>query len=274
MNATIALEEDMADLKRIAKSEPAIWSWTKSDDVTEPSHVPASTASPVPVPAPAAAAVVIDESTTTNNNTNNTNNNTNNTSNNTNNNTDNSITDNSVTNNNNFNLHFYLNETCKDAMDIVDFSERLQAKYRNVDYVNDRVTWNYMHGLAHMSYVDGVIQMITDELRDIPQHQRPIQCTDLKRGTMQVRHRGEWKTDTALIATFIYEMGRTRAGYAFDWKKVNNQLYDDRRDLEQTAILSNVSPNVTAGEKRTNTPGAKDSSKVLSAIAELTLVHK
>ena len=96
----------------------------------------------------------------------------------------NHTTTNNNTNNNHFNLNFFLNDTCKDAMNITDFLGNLDVQIEEIEYIGN-------HG-----YVMGMTKMIMDRLKDMDITKRPIHCTDIKRETMYIKDKNEWSKDT------------------------------------------------------------------------------
>jgi len=96
----------------------------------------------------------------------------------------NNTTTNHNNNNNHFNLNFFLNDTCKDAMNITDFLGNLDVQIEEIEYIGN-------HG-----YVMGMTKMIMDRLKDMDITKRPIHCTDIKRETMYIKDKNEWSKDT------------------------------------------------------------------------------
>jgi hypothetical protein len=92
---------------------------------------------------------------------------------------------NTINNNQKFNLNFFLNETCKDAMNIQDFMENL------------RITFQDLLKIGNDGFVSGVSDIFIKELRDLDINKRPIHCTDAKRETIYVKENGEWNKDDA-----------------------------------------------------------------------------
>jgi len=92
---------------------------------------------------------------------------------------------NNTTNNNNqkFNLNFFLNETCKDAMNIQEFMENL------------RITFQDLLKIGNEGFINGVSDIFIKELRDLDVTKRPIHCTDSKRDTIYLKENGEWNKD-------------------------------------------------------------------------------
>jgi hypothetical protein len=96
----------------------------------------------------------------------------------------NNTTNNHNTTNNQFNLNVFLNETCKDAMNIKDFIENLQIQMKELENVGKN------------GYVVGITDIILNRLNEIDITKRPLHCTDLKRETMYFRDDNEWNKDT------------------------------------------------------------------------------
>jgi len=91
-----------------------------------------------------------------------------------------------TTNNNNqrFNLNFFLNDTCKDAMSITDFLQNMNVHIDELEYIGN-------HG-----YVNGMTKMIMDRLKEMDITKRPIHCTDIKREIMYIKDDAGWSKDT------------------------------------------------------------------------------
>ena len=99
----------------------------------------------------------------------------------------NQITNNTNTNcmNNNktFNLQFFLNETCKDAMNIMDFVESIKLQLTDLEKVGE------------IGYVEGISSIITTKLKALDITQRPVHCTDRKRETMYIKDEDKWEKE-------------------------------------------------------------------------------
>ena len=92
---------------------------------------------------------------------------------------------NSNCNNNNktFNLTFYLNETCKDAVNIDDFIQSVALQLSDLDY-----TRKY-------GYVAGITNILLRGLKAIEVNKRPFHCCDIKREIIYIKHDGVWEKD-------------------------------------------------------------------------------
>ena len=100
-------------------------------------------------------------------------------------NTNNSHNTTTTTNSHNkaFNLNFFLNETCKNAMNITDFVETIKLQLSDLEKFGE------------IGYVEGISNIIVKNLNDLDETLRPIHCTDKKRETMYIKDAGEWQKE-------------------------------------------------------------------------------
>jgi len=96
----------------------------------------------------------------------------------------NSITyNNNNSNNKAFNLNFFLNETCKDAMNIMDFVDSIKLQLSDLERVGE------------VGYVEGISNIIVKNLKELDITQRPVHCTDKKRETIYIKDSDKWEKD-------------------------------------------------------------------------------
>jgi hypothetical protein len=95
------------------------------------------------------------------------------------------VNTNSLNNNNNktFNLQFFLNETCKDAMNIMDFVDSIKLQLSDLEKVGE------------IGYTQGISNIITTNLKALDVTQRPVHCTDKKRETMYIKDENKWEKE-------------------------------------------------------------------------------
>jgi hypothetical protein len=107
----------------------------------------------------------------------------NNTPNNTNSNNNNNNHTHTNSHNKAFNLNFFLNETCKNAMNITDFVDSIKLQLNDLMEVGE------------LGYVEGISKIIVKNLNNLDETERPVHCTDKKRETMYVKDQGEWNKE-------------------------------------------------------------------------------
>ena len=86
--------------------------------------------------------------------------------------------------NNKFNLNFFLNEQCKDAISIQHFIENLNIGIRELEHMGD------------VGYVKGMMSIFSETLGKMDIYKRPLHCTDLKRDTLYIKQGDTWTKDT------------------------------------------------------------------------------
>ena len=84
-----------------------------------------------------------------------------------------------------FNLQFFLNETCKDAMNITDFVNSIQLQLSDLVKVGES------------GYVDGISNIIIKNLKQLDVTKRPVHCTDKKREVLYVKDEDKWEKENA-----------------------------------------------------------------------------
>ena len=91
---------------------------------------------------------------------------------------------NTTNNNQKFNLNFFLNTTCKDALNMSDFIENMEIGFKDIENIGKN------------GYVSGMTDMILSRIKELDVTKRPLHCTDLKRETMYIKDNDEWSKDT------------------------------------------------------------------------------
>jgi hypothetical protein len=86
-------------------------------------------------------------------------------------------------NNNQFNLNFFLNETCKNAMNIQDFISSI------------KLTTQDFETTGRIGFVDGISRIFINELKRLEVERRPLHCTDMKRETVYVKDNDTWEKE-------------------------------------------------------------------------------
>jgi hypothetical protein len=135
----------------------------------------------------------------------------------------NNITNNKTVNNQ-FNLNLFLNETCRDAMNINEFIENIQIQTKELENVGNN------------GYVTGITDIILSRLKQLDVSKRPLHCTDIKRETLYIKDQNEWNRDTeekTKIKTMITKIAKKNLKQIPVWREQNpeckepeNEKYD------------------------------------------------
>jgi hypothetical protein len=139
---------------------------------------------------------------------------------------------NTTNSHNKFNLNFFLNEQCKDAMNIADFVNNMVLTVEDLKNTGD------------LGYIDGITKIFTDKLKEIDMYNRPMHCTDLKRETLYIKNNNEWAKDTEdkhKIKTAIECIANKNLHNLDNWKEENpgHEVMDSKEDKELVKIMTN-----------------------------------
>ena len=99
------------------------------------------------------------------------------------NNNNNNNTTHTNSHNKSFNLQFFLNETCKDAMNIMDFVDSIKLQLLDLENV------------GKIGFVEGISDIIVKNLNSLDETKRPVHCTDSKREVMYVKDENKWEKE-------------------------------------------------------------------------------
>jgi len=92
---------------------------------------------------------------------------------------------NTTNNNQRFNLNLFLNEQCKDAMNIEDFIASLELDVQDLTETK------------RLGFVQGISRIFANKLRQLDMYSRPLHCTDLKRETVYIKEDNQWEKDNS-----------------------------------------------------------------------------
>jgi hypothetical protein len=96
----------------------------------------------------------------------------------------NSITNSNINSHNKtFNINVFLNETCKDAMNITDFVDSLKLQLSDLESV------------GRLGFVEGISNIIVKNLKEMDVHKRPVHCSDSKREVMYIKDEDKWEKE-------------------------------------------------------------------------------
>lgn len=178
-----------------------------------------------------------------------------------------------VTNNNNshnttnnshnktFNLSFYLNETCKDAINIGDFVKSIKVQLEDLEHT------------GRVGYVDGVSDLIIDNLNSIDTHKRPIHCTDEKREVLYIKNDGEWIKEAdnkPILTNAIKSIANENIKAISKWRKT----YPDCTDIDSkknNLYLKIVCNSMSGGSTE---ECEKNYNKIIRNIVKETIIDK
>ena len=168
---------------------------------------------------------------------------------------------NNTNSHNAFNLNFYLNETCKNAMNITDFVSQLQIKNKDLEET------------GRLGYAEGISRIFINGLKQMSVTDRPIHCSDVKRETLYIKDNNEWNKDNedkSILTNAIKQVTNKNIKQIFEWTKENPEYNDPTTKVNDKylKIVSNSMNGLTKEE--TN----KNYEKIIKNIAKETVIDK
>jgi hypothetical protein len=166
-------------------------------------------------------------------------------------------TTNNITNNNHFNLNLFLNEKCKDALNINDFIESLKITLEDLDYSSKN------------GMVRGISNLMIKGLKELDIHKRPIHCTDSKRDIMYIKDQEKWEKDDNhnKIRNTIIKVANKERNSLYMWVEKNPNWFDNEdKQIEYLTIMRNICEPVEDDEK--------NEKKIIKTIGKEILIDK
>jgi hypothetical protein len=128
-------------------------------------------------------------------------------------------------NNKTFNLQFFLNETCKDAMNLVDFVESIKLQLSDLENVGKN------------GFVQGISNIIVNNLKALDVTKRPVHCSDFKREVMYVKDDDQWckeESENKKLKKAINHVAHKNICLISDWKaKYPDCVFSDSNKSDQ-----------------------------------------
>ena len=129
-------------------------------------------------------------------------------------------------NNNQFNINVFLNEKCKDALNINDFINKIHIGINELDYASNR-------GL-----IQGVSNILTTNLKQIEIEKRPIHCTDIENRILYIKDKNEWNTDNDdIVKSTIKNVKDKHIEAMQKWESENPDWKENNKKTEKYVEL-------------------------------------
>ena len=166
-----------------------------------------------------------------------------------------------TTNNNSFNLNVFLNETCKDAMNIMEFVDQLQVSVKDLEET------------GRLGYAEGISKIFINGLKQINISDRPIHCADSKREIVYIKDKNQWNKEDnnkSLLTHAIKHVAHKNMKQIQEWTKVNPEYKDSssKQNDRYLKIVSNSMNGLTEEEE------TKNYNKIIKNITKETVIEK
>ena len=162
-------------------------------------------------------------------------------------------------NNNQFNLNFFLNDTCKDALNITDFLDSIQLQLKDLEET------------GRLGHVNGISRIFVNALKDMDETQRPIHCTDSKRETLYIKDKDTWTKDNSKerLKSAIETVADRNLDQIPQWRDENPRC--QIMDSKENALLSEMTLNSIG---QLDEEGEKDKEKIAKKIIKEVVIDK
>ena len=160
-----------------------------------------------------------------------------------------------------FNLQVFLNETCKNAINISDFINQLQVSITDLEET------------GKLGFTEGISKIFINGLKGIDIPDRPLHCSDLKRETIYIKNNNEWTKDSdenLLLVNAIKQVSNKNMKQITEWQKVNPE-YKDSSSKINDRYLKIVSESMSGSSKD---ECDKNYKKIIKNIAKETVIDK
>jgi hypothetical protein len=173
----------------------------------------------------------------------------------------NNVNTNCMNNNRTFNLQFFLNETCKDAMNINEFVDSIKLQISDLEET------------GRLGYVDGISKVVINNLNSLNVHSRPIHCSDAKREVLYIKDNNQWVKENEnkdKMKNMIKQVANKNIKNINEWVKSNpNCLSSDSKNNDiYLKIVSNSMSGINDEEQKINM------NKIISRVAKEVAINK
>lgn len=164
---------------------------------------------------------------------------------------------NTTNNNQQYSLNFFLNEQCKDAMNMKDFVNSIQLNITD------------MENVGRLGYVEGMSNILIDNLQKTDVYKRPVHCSDIKRETLYVKDDNKWERegpDHEKMVNAVLAVEQKNVALVSEWAKAHPSCMNSSSRENETYFK--LSKAVTDGEKDGNI------AKVIRRVAKNVIIEK
>jgi hypothetical protein len=160
-----------------------------------------------------------------------------------------------------FNLQFFLNETCKDAMNISDFVSSIKPKLADLE------------NTGRVGYVEGISNIILKNLNSLEQHFRPLHCSDQKREVIYIKENDEWTKENenkSILTKAIKVIANENIKNISEWRKEHPDCTDS--NSKKNDLYLKIVSNSMCGS--TKDESDKNINKIIANIAKEVTIDK
>jgi hypothetical protein len=160
-----------------------------------------------------------------------------------------------------FNLQFFLNEQCKDALNMSDFINSIQLQLSDLEET------------GRLGYVDGISKVVIDNLNSLNVHSRPLHCSDSKREVIYIKDNDQWikeNDNKDTMRNMIKQVANKNIKNIPEWVKAHPDCLksESKQNDKYLKIVSNSMSGSTEEEQKNNI------NKIISKVAKEVVISK
>lgn len=165
------------------------------------------------------------------------------------------------TQNTQFNIQVFLNDQCKDAINIMDFIDSLHVQVSDLEKTGE------------LGYINGITRILVNGLRKLDICKRPIHCTDIKRETVYIKDQNIWEkenTDKTKLKKLVSRVSQLNLKQLKNWQEQNPQYEDFTSKVNDDFIKLSTN---AIGSCSTEEDG-KNTDKIMKNVIKEVLLEK
>ncbi len=163
------------------------------------------------------------------------------------------------TNNNKFNINVFLNETCKDAINLTDFVNQITLSLEDLEET------------SKVGYAEGISNVFIRNLKDIDYKQRPIHCNDYKREVLYIKDDNQWvKDNKEKLTNAIKVVANKNLKQIPNWQKANPE-YNNPKSKQNDKYMKMLCEVMSGSSKEEQ---QKNYNKIIKNISKEVVIDK
>jgi hypothetical protein len=170
-------------------------------------------------------------------------------------------TTNTNSHNKTFNLNFFLNETCKNALNINEFVSSI------------KVSLDDLENTGRQGYIEGISSIILNKLKNLNHYDRPIHCADQKREILYIKNDNQWfkeSQEKPLLTKAIKTIANENIKQIKTWRDKNPECTDS--DSKKNNLYLKIVSNSMSGTDKEECD--KNINKIISNVAKEVIIDK
>ena len=164
-------------------------------------------------------------------------------------------------NNKTFNLQIFLNETCKDAINITDFVDQIQ------------LTINDLEETGKLGYTEGISRVFLNNLNGMDSTTRPIHCSNSKQETLYIKDQNEWHKEDdnkTILTRAIKQVANKNIKQILEWQKLHPK-YNDPESKQNDKYMQIVLNSMSGSTKEES---ERNYEKIIKNVIKETTINK